>query len=306
MNEVKLRVPATIANLVCGFDILGMAIAEPFDEVTVRHTAIPGIQIVHTDRFNLPTSAEQNVAGVALKALMNKLGDNRVGFEVIIHKNIKPGSGLGSSAASSAAAVFGANELLNRKFSLSELVEFAMEGERVASGAAHADNIAPCLYGGITLIRSTQPLDIVPLPAPELFITVLHPQIELRTSESRSVLPSAVPLKDAVLQWGNIAGLVSGIYRNDTELISRSLVDIIAEPARKHFIPFYEEIKSAALSAGALGGGISGSGPSVFMISQRRSVAEQVDQAIRNIYLHTDLQFNTYVTGIEPAGIQII
>lgn len=306
MKEVKLKVPATIANLVCGFDIMGMAIEDPFDEVTVRHSAKPGIQIVHTDSFNLPTSVEENVAGVALKALMNKLGDDCLGFELIIHKNIKPGSGLGSSAASSAAAVFGANELLNRKFSLTELVEFAMEGERLASGAAHADNIAPCLYGGITLIRSSHPLDIISLPSPDLFITVLHPQIEVKTSEARKVLPASISLKDAITQWGNVAGLVSGIYTNDIAIISRSLVDGIAEPARRKFIPRYDEVKSAALGAGALGGGISGSGPSVFMISETRIIAEKVEAVIQNIYQTTGLQFNTYVTVIQSAGIEII
>lgn len=306
MKEVKLKVPATIANLVCGFDIMGMAIADPFDEVTVRQSSEPGIQIHHSDKFNLPTAVDQNVAGVALKALMEKHGDDRIGFEIIIHKHIKPGSGLGSSAASSAAAVFGANLLLNEKFTLNELVAFAMEGERLASGAAHADNIAPCLYGGITLIRSSEPLDIISLPAPDIFITVLHPQIEVKTSEARKVLPSSIMLKDAVKQWGNVAGLVSGIYRNDIGLISRSLIDLVAEPARKNFIPLFDEAKLAALRKGALGGGISGSGPSVFMISETRELAKKVETVIQNIYQTSGLQFNTYVTGIQSAGIEII
>lgn len=306
MKEVKLKVPATIANLVCGFDIMGMAIADPFDEVTVRQSSKPGIQIHHSDKFNLPTAVDQNVAGVALKALMEKHGDDRIGFEIIIHKHIKPGSGLGSSAASSAAAVFGANLLLDEKFTLNELVAFAMEGERLASGAAHADNIAPCLYGGITLIRSSEPLDIISLPAPDIFITVLHPQIEVKTSEARKVLPSSIILKDAVKQWGNVAGLVSGIYRNDIGLISRSLIDLVAEPARKNFIPLFDAVKLAALREGALGGGISGSGPSVFMISETRELAKKVETVIQNIYQNSGLQFNTYVTGIQSAGIEII
>src|SRR5215212_9748179 len=272
MRSVKIKSPATIANLVCGFDVLGLALNNPYDVMEVTLTETPGIKIKHTDNFNLPTIPEKNVAGVALLEFLQET-DNTFGFEITIEKNIKPGSGLGSSAASAAGAVVAANYLLENKFSNEDLVRFAMAGEKLASGVKHADNISPCIYGGVTLIRSIFPLDIVSLPAPEIYVTVVHPQIEVKTSDAREILRKEVLLKDAIKQWGNIAGLVAGLMKNDYGLIGRSLEDVIIEPVRSILIPGFDDVKKKCAEAGALGGGIAGSGPSIFMLSKEKRTA---------------------------------
>jgi homoserine kinase len=181
-----------------------------------------------------------------------------------------------------------------------------MFGEKVASGVKHADNIAPCIYGGITLIRSIFPLDIVSIPAPPLFVTVVHPQIEVRTSDSRQILRKEVLLKDAIRQWGNIAGLVAGLMKNDYELIGRSMEDVIIEPVRSILIPGFHEIKKQSRDAGAIGGGISGSGPSVFMLSRDEPTALAVEQAMKSIYDRIGLNYYTYVTTISQQGVTLI
>ena len=212
MKTVKVFAPASVANLVCGFDVLGMSLQDPADEMTMSLSGEPGLRIVHEDDYGLPEAPEKNVAGAALGAMMKEL-EPSVGFDLRINKLIKPGSGLGSSAASAAGAVAAANMLLDNRFSPGDLVRFAMSGEKLASGVKHADNIAPCLYGGITLIRSIHPLDIVQLSYPELHVTVVHPQIEVKTSDARQILRKQVLLKDAIRQWGNIAGLVAGFMQ---------------------------------------------------------------------------------------------
>ena len=219
-----------------------------------------------------------------------------IGFEVTITKQIKPGSGIGSSAASAAGAVVAANELLGNIFSKEELVRFAMFGEKVASGVKHADNIAPCIYGGVTLIRSIFPLDIIPIASPELFVTVLHPQIEVRTSDAREILRKEVLLKDAIRQWGNIGGLVAGLMKGDYDLIGRSLEDVIIEPVRSILIPGFDRIKSECKEAGAIGGGISGSGPSIFMLSRDEQTAKNVAAVMKSIYDRIGVNYHIYVT----------
>lgn len=305
MKKIKVAVPATVANLVCGFDILGMALNDPCDIMEVELTDEPTVSIKHTDGFNLPEAAEKNVAGVALQALMDDYGKN-IGFNVIVNKSIKPGSGLGSSAAGSAGAVAAANHLLNNHFSNEDLVKFAMNGEKLATGVKHADNVAPCIYGGITLVRSVFPLDIISLPAPDLFVTVVHPQIEVKTADARQILRKEVALKSAIKQWGNIAGLVTGILKNDIPLIGRSLEDVIIEPVRSILIPGFDEVKSKSKEAGALGGGISGSGPSVFMLSENEIIARQVEKIMTDVYSTIGIEYKTYVTTINSNGVKII
>ena len=305
MRSVKVLCPATVANMVCGFDILGMALNNPRDVMYMQLSEQPGIRICHDDDHGLSTVPEQNVAGVALQALMNEL-DNPPGFEVTIDKRIKPGSGLGSSAASAAGAVVAANHLLGNIFSKEKLVQFAMMGEKLASGVKHADNISPCIYGGITLIRSIFPLDIVQLNSPPLFVTVVHPQIEVKTSDARQILRKEVQLKNAIRQWGNIGGLIAGLMKNDYALIGRSLEDVIIEPVRSMLIPGFDKIKSRCREAGALGGGISGSGPSIFMLSTEESVARQLEYVMTEVYMELGLDFKTYVTTINPEGVKII
>jgi homoserine kinase len=305
MNEVKVLAPATIANLVCGFDILGMAIKSPYDEMTLSLRDEPGISIKHTDGYNLPEAAEKNVAGVSLQALMEEY-KKPIGFNLTIHKNIKPGSGLGSSAASAAGAVVAANHLLGNIFSKEDLVRFAMNGEKLAGGVKHADNVSPCIYGGATLIRSIFPLDIIPLNSPDLFVTIVHPQIEVRTSDSRQILRKEVQLKDAIKQWGNIGGLIMGFMKNDRELISRSLEDVIVEPVRSILIPGFNEVKLKCKNSGALGGGISGSGPSIFMLSKQEETAHKVEEIMKEIYERIGVDYKTYITGINADGVEIV
>jgi homoserine kinase len=320
MNQITIQAPATVANLVCGFDVLGMCLEEPFDIMQVRlldqfdldqsrldrpGTDRPGVTIISRDGFPLPSDPAQNTAGAPLLVMLEELG-RPIGFEVIIDKKIKPGSGIGSSAASAAGAVVAANYLLGNIFSKEDLVRFAMFGEKVASGVKHADNIAPCIYGGITLIRSIFPLDIVSIPTPDLQITVVHPQIEVRTSDARQILRKEVLLKDAIRQWGNIAGLVAGFCKNDHKLIGRSLEDVIIEPVRSMLIPGFDEVKQQSKDAGALGGGISGSGPSIFMLSLDRAIALEIEQRMQTVYEKIGLPYHTYITTINREGVKII
>lgn len=304
MSSVKIKSPATIANLVCGFDILGMALNDPQDVMQVTLSENPGIRIQHNDIYNLPLIPEKNVAGVALLELMKEL-DNKIGFDIIIEKRIKPGSGLGSSAASAAGVVVAANHLLGNRFSKEDLVRFAMAGEKLASGVKHADNISPCIYGGVTLIRSIFPLDIIALPAPPMYVAIVHPQIEVKTSDAREILRKEVLLKDAIKQWGNIAGLVAGFMQSDYELISRSMEDVIIEPVRSILIPGFDEVKKNCAQAGGLGGGIAGSGPSIFMLCKEENIAKDVELIMRGIYDSIGLAYHTYVTTINNKGITI-
>lgn len=319
MNHwIKIKSPATVANMVCGFDILGFAVESPYDEMEMRlvpraagQTIAEAIKIINIDSYNLPTEPEKNVAGAALIALIEEyeekqLGTTLLAFEVKINKLIKPGSGVGSSAASSAGAVVGANHLLGNLFTNDDLVRFAMNGEKVASGVKHADNIAPCIFGGVTLVRSIFPLEIIALPSPSLHVTIVHPQIEVRTADARSILRQNVQLKDAIKQWGNIAGLVAGLMKGDYDLIGRSLEDVIIEPVRSILIPGFDELKQACKEAGALGGGISGSGPSIFFLSKEKDTALKVEQAMKDLYTRLGLAHHTYVTSINQAGVQVI
>ena len=303
---VTVQSPATVANMVCGFDVLGFAVEAPYDIMRIQFSNQPGITIINEDDFQLPVEPEKNVAGAALLALLAEVPILGLGIEIRIRKQIKPGSGVGSSAASAAGAVVAANYLLNEPFSKLDLVRFAMNGEKLASGVKHADNIAPCIYGGVTLIRSIFPLDIVSIPAPELYVTIVHPQIEVRTSDARSILKQNVLLKDAIKQWGNIAGLVAGLLQSDYALIGRSLEDVLIEPVRCILIPGFHEVKERARAVGALGGGISGSGPSIFMLSIQRNIAESVEQEMKAIFTRIELAHHTYVTSINPAGIRVI
>ena len=314
---IKIKAPATVANMVCGFDILGFAVNSPYDKMEMRWMTRaenePSITIINIDNYNLPTDPEKNVAGAALLAFLeeyeekqNSSSSSKIKFEVKINKLIKPGSGVGSSAASAAGAVVGANYLVGNIFSKDDLVRFAMNGEKLASGVKHADNIAPCIFGGVTLVRSIFPLEIIALPSPTLHVTIVHPQIEVRTSDARSILRQQVLLKDAIKQWGNIAGLVAGLMKSDYDLIGRSLEDVIIEPVRSILIPGFDALKLACKQAGALGGGISGSGPSIFMLSKTKEIAIAVEKEMKQLYDGIGLPHHTYVTSINQTGVEII
>ncbi len=305
MKKVVVKSPGTVANLVCGFDILGLALNEPSDIMELSLLDEPKVIIHNRDSYNLPNEPEKNVAGVVLLSVMEKIGKN-IGFELTVEKHIKPGSGIGSSAASAAGAAVAANHLLGNIFSNDEVVQFAMNGEKLASGVKHADNIAPCILGGISLIRAIHPLDIVSIPSPDLYVTVIHPQIEVRTSDARQILKQQVLLKDAIKQWGNIAGLVTGFMKNDYDLIGRSLEDVIIEPVRSILIPGFDEVKKKCKEAGALGGGISGSGPSVFMLSKDEPTARAVETEMKEVYVRIGIDYHTYVTTINKKGVEVV
>jgi len=306
MESIRIFSPASVANVSCGFDVLGFCLGPIGDEMVVHKSTQKGIRITKIEGQDLPTDPQKNVAGVAAQALIeaHPVG---FGFDIEIYKKIKPGSGIGSSAASAAGAVFAINELMGRPYNRSELVQFAMAGEQLASGSAHADNLAPVLLGGFTLVRCNDTLDIVKLPTPkDLFATLLHPKIELKTAHARAILKKNVTLKQAIQQWGNLGAFVSALYTEDYDLLSRAMVDKVIEPARAMLIPEFESIRSSALQAGALGSGISGSGPSIYALSKSKAQAEKVGQAMRKATENLALEVDLYISPINPKGITIL
>lgn len=306
MEEIKVFCPATIANVSCGFDVLGLALDSVGDEMTVRKISEKGIRITKITGQDLPLETHKNVAGIAGLALLAK-SDYSGGFEIEIDKRIKPGSGIGSSAASSTGAVWAMNQLLGNPFSNLELVEFAMQGEKLASDVAHADNVAPAIYGGFTLVRSYEPLDIIPIPTPsELYATVIHPQIEIKTSDSRKILKTTISMQQGIQQWGNLGGLVAGLFQNDYDLIGRSLHDHIVEPIRSILIPAFDDIKTNAVKAGALGSGISGSGPSIFALSKGEQTAKQVAKSMKETYQNIGVDFDIHISKVNSQGVKKI
>ena len=305
-NEIKLFSPATVANVSCGFDVMGFCLDSVGDIMVVRKTARKGIFISNVEGFDLPLEAELNVAGVSALAMYNTI-DVDFGFEIEINKKIKPGSGIGSSAASAVGSVFGMNELLGRPFNKTQLTAFAIKGEALASKSEHADNLAPALFGGFTLVKSLNPLQILEIPTPsDLYATIIHPQIEIKTSEARAILPKNVPLNDAITQWANFGSLIHALHTSDYELIKSALKDVIVEPYRSKLIPHYDEVKKAAIEAGALGAGISGSGPSIFSLSKSIETAKNVKDAMYKVYSKTNIDFDIHVSKINTEGVKIL
>lgn len=306
MNCIELFAPASVANVSCGFDVLGFCLDPIGDIMRISKTTTPGVTIGKVTGQNLPSDPFKNVASVAGLALLDET-PSACGFKIDIDKKIKPGSGIGSSAASAAGAVFGINELLGAPYTRNELIRFAMAGERTASGAAHADNLAPVLLGGFTLVRSNETLDIIKLPNPkELVATIMHPKIELKTLHSRAILKTTVPLNKAIMQWGNLGAFISALYTDNYELLSRSMEDKVIEPFRSMLIPKFEETRQAAINAGALGSGISGSGPSIFALSRGNRTAKKVGAAMEAIYKSLDLDYQLYLSEINTIGIKIL
>lgn len=308
MNEIKIFSPATIANISCGFDVLGCCLEAIGDEMIIRKSNTKGIRITKIIGEDLPFETDKNVAGVAALTLLEHLNLKiDFGFEIEIYKNIKPGSGIGSSAASAAGAVFAINELLDRPFTKTELVAFACEGERLACGSPIADNVAPAIFGGFTLVKSTNPLKIIELPTLDgLYTTIIHPQIEIKTADARAVLPTKIDLNAAVKQWANVGSLIHALHTNDYDLFADSLTDYIVEPHRSKLIPDFDLVKQNALEAGALGCGISGSGPSIFTFSKTLQDAENVSDSINDIYSKNNIPFHIYISQINIQGIKII
>ena len=306
MKYIKIFAPATVANVSCGFDSLGFAVDAVGDEMTFTKTPEKGVQITTITGADLTYNIDENVASAVIKKMLNE-ANAAFGISLTIHKGFSPGSGLGSSAASAAGAAFGTNQLLGDIYSDLELTKFAMFGEKVACGSAIADNVAAAIFGGFILVRSYHPLEIIKLPVPsELRVVAIHPQISIKTKDARAVLPKEIALKDAVTQWANVGGLISGLYTDNYNLISNSLVDIIAEPARKSLIPFFDDIKNSATKAGALGAGISGSGPTVFALCEGDIVAKVVYKSIEESYKNTGINFEMFISKVNDKGIKII
>jgi len=307
-QKVTAFAPATVANVSCGFDILGFAIEDLGDKVSVSLSETPGVRVVKIEGDNgkLPYETEKNTCSVAVKAMVDDLGF-KGGLEIELYKGLPLGSGMGSSAASAVAALVATNALLGNPYEKKDLLPFGIESERIACGAGHADNISPSLLGGFVLIREYQPLDVIPLHVPRgLYCTLVHPHLELNTSDSRSVLRRNVTLKDATTQSGNIAGLVAGLFQEDMALISRSLNDVIAEPSRSILIPGYDEVKVGIIPAGALGCGISGSGPTMFVLSPTEEIAWEVSRISQQVFDKIQLPIDLYVSAINTRGAYII
>ena len=306
MNEIKIFSPATVANVACGYDVLGFCLDAVGDEMLIRKVNKKGIRITKIEGFDLPFKTELNVAGVSALAMYETLQPD-CGFEIEIYKNIKPGSGIGSSAASAIGSVFGMNALLGSPYNKTELTQFAMKGEALASKCEHADNLAPALFGGFTLVKSLSPLEILEIPSPDkLYATIIHPQIEVKTADSRAILPKEVKLQEAIVQWANFGSLIHSLHTNNYQLMKRSLHDAIIEPHRSKLIPFYKEVKQAALNAGALGTNISGSGPSIFSLCKGIETATLVSDAIKKVYLSTGIKFDIHISKINIEGIKVL
>ena len=306
MNEIRLFSPATVANVSCGFDVMGFCLDNVGDEMVIRKIDKKGIFITKIEGFDLPKETALNVAGVSALAMYDTLNID-FGFEIEIHKNIKPGSGIGSSAASAVGSVFGMNELLGRPYSKTQLTEFAIKGEALASKCEHADNLAPALFGGFTLVKNLSPLEILQLPTPNnLFATIIHPQIEIKTSESRAILPNEIALGKAITQWANLGSFVHALHTNDFSLMQRSLKDVVVEPYRSKLIPYFNDVQSAIMDTGAIGAGISGSGPSIFSLSKGLEQANAVKMAMQQVYEQTDIDFEIHVSKINTTGIKIL
>ena len=306
MKEVKIFTPATVANVGCGYDILGFCLDSVGDDMIIRKVDKKGIFITQIDGFELPHEVEKNVAGVSALALYNTLNLD-FGFEIEIFKKIKPGSGIGSSAASAVGSVFGINHLIGNPYSKNELIKFALKGEAIASGEEHADNIAPAIMGGFTLVRSTNPVDIISLPFPEnLYATILHPQIEIKTSDSRSLVPSKISLTDVISQLSSVGSFIHALHTSNFDLLGKSIKDLIAEPKRMKLIPYYENLKDIAVKSGSLGTSISGSGPSIFSLTKGVDTANEIQNQLKVFMDKTNISFTTYVSKINSIGVKVI
>jgi homoserine kinase len=309
MKTVKAFAPATVANVVCGYDILGFAIEQPGDtvELSLNDSGKVTLDEITGEGGLLPTDPERNLASAVVIQYLQTIGSSHQGVSVKLYKGMPLNSGMGSSSASSVASLVAINHLMGEPMSRAELLPLAMEGERLACGSAHADNVAPALMGGLVLVRSNNPVDAVKLPVPDtLYCTVVHPDVDVPTSESRRILKERVPVRDAIIQWGNVGGMVAGFCLGDTSLIARSMEDVIFEPIRAMLIPRFYQMKQAAIQEGALGFGISGSGPSVFALSTNIDVANSISETLTNMLRKYDIESQSFVSKINTTGARIL
>lgn len=308
-RSIKVFAPATVANVVCGYDVLGFAVNAPGDEVIMKFTDTKGITIskITGDEGKLPLNPAKNTVSASVQHYLNHIGKPDAGVDIELHKKMPIGSGLGSSSASTVAGLFAINTLFDDLLTNKELVPFAMKGEELACGYGHADNVAPALMGGFVLIRSYQPLDIISLPFPEdMHAAIVYPEVDVPTKDARQMIRSKVLLKDAVTQWGNVAGLVSGLFMKDYDLIGRSMTDILVEPTRSILIPDFARLKSLALKSGAIGFGISGSGPSVFALTKDAETAGQITSKLQQHLKSININSLSFVSEVNKKGPVIL
>ncbi|WP_316837600.1 homoserine kinase [Pedobacter nutrimenti] len=304
-NSVKVFAPATVANVVCGFDVLGFAVNAPGDEVIMRMTSKPGVQLLKItgDEGRLPLDPNKNTVSASVQHYLEHIGRTDVGVEIELHKKMPIGSGLGSSSASTVAGLFAINTLMNNLLSNKELIPFAMKGEELACGYGHADNVAPALMGGFVLIRSYEPLDVISLPFPEdMYAAIVYPEVDVPTKDARQMIRSKILLKNAVTQWGNVAGLVSGLFMKDYDLIGRSMIDVLVEPTRSILIPDFYKMRTLALDQGAVGFGISGSGPSVFALTKNEETARTITLSLQNQLKGLNINSLSFVSPVNKMG----
>jgi len=309
MKTIKVFAPATVANVVCGFDVLGFAVDAPGDEVIMRLTDKPGVSIlkIEGDGGRLPLAADKNTVSASVQHYLKHINRPDIGVEIELYKKMPIGSGLGSSSASTVAGLFAINTLLDNQLTPMDLVPFAMKGEELACGFGHADNVAPAVLGGFVLIRSYEPLDIIKLPVPKgLYCAIVFPDVDVPTRDARQMIRKNVLLKDAVIQWGNIAGLVSGLFMNDLDLIGRSMHDVLVEPTRSILIPDFYKLRELAHEQGAISFGISGSGPSVFAFAKDEQTAHNITNKIQQHLNNLHINCNTYVSAVNEQGPKII
>lgn len=309
MKEIKVFAPATVANVVCGFDVLGFAVNEPGDEVVMRLVDEPGVRLLKItgDDGRLPLDSAKNTVSASVQHYLKYLNRTDVGVEIELYKKMPIGSGLGSSSASTVAGLYAINQLMGNLLTAKELVPFAMKGEELACGYGHADNVAPALMGGFVLVRSYEPLDLIALPTPEnLFAAIVYPEVDVPTKDARQMIRSKILLKDAVTQLGNVAGLVSGLFLNDIDLVGRSMKDVLVEPTRSILIPGFEVLRTLAMENGAVGFGISGSGPSVFALAKDEETARKITDAQQKHLTKLNINSNAYVSSVNAEGPRVI
>ncbi len=309
MQEVKVFAPASIGNAIVGFDMLGIALEQPGDEIIARYSDVPGlhISVISGDEGRLSYDPKRNTAGLAALKLLEHLNKSALGIELEVHKCMPFGSGLGSSAASAVGGAFAVNLLLGSPLSKKELLPFAMLGEQLASGAWHADNVAPSMLGGVVLIRDNDSLDVQVLPSPpELYAAVVYPQVEILTKAARGMLAPHIALKQHVVQSGMLGGFITSLFTNDYALMGRSLRDVIIEPQRASLIPHFYEVQAAAMSAGALGCSISGAGPSMIALCRGKDTAALVGAAMQSVFAAANIAHKLYLSAINPHGVKAI
>lgn len=308
---LRVFAPATVANVACGYDVLGFALEKPGDEVVVVQTKkFEGLKItaIYGDPEKiLPKDVNRNTAGVSAQMLLDEVGYNGPGIEMRIHKKMPFGTGLGSSSASAVAGVFGVNELLGRPFEKRDLLKFAIAGEKAADGAVHGDNVAPCLMGGMILVRDAHLAEAHRIFLPQgLYAVVVYPKIKILTKDSRAILSDHVPLESHITQSANLAAMIIGFTRNDLGLVSKCMKDIIIEPQRAKLIPEFYKVQKAAYDYKALGCSISGAGPSIFALFANSNDAQKASKAMSQVYKEVKMEHKVFVSPINNEGAIIV